>query len=129
MPTSRKRIGFLPSIEIKNIIDKICSDENLSLSKVTGLLVQEALEARKINNRSIENLIDSGKIKYNNYDLPYSKNNALLNSSIDSTFKEVKNNIHNIDETLEDEYNLYQEYLGFKRFKEMLKKANINSSK
>ena len=48
MPTSRKRIGFLPTEEVKDIIDKICLRNNLSQSKVTGILVEEALKVRKI---------------------------------------------------------------------------------
>ena len=46
MPSIRKRIGYLPSINIKNIITKISKEENLSQSKVVGILVEEALIAR-----------------------------------------------------------------------------------
>ena len=46
MPTQRKRIGFLPRSEVQNIIDKICSHNKLSQSKVTGILVEEALISR-----------------------------------------------------------------------------------
>ena len=43
MPSQRKRIGFLPSEEVHEIIDKLCSANKFSQSKVTGLLVEEAL--------------------------------------------------------------------------------------
>ena len=46
MPSPRKRIGFLPGVEIQQIIDKICEQEGLSQSKVTGILVEEALKRR-----------------------------------------------------------------------------------
>ena len=53
MPTQRKRIGFLPRSEVQNIIDKICSHNKLSQSKVTGILVEEALISRGILNCSV----------------------------------------------------------------------------
>ena len=43
MPSQRKRIGFLPREEVQKIIDQICKHNKLSQSKVTGLLVEEAL--------------------------------------------------------------------------------------
>ncbi len=46
MPSPRKRIGFLPTVEVQKIINQICSSENISQSKVTGILVKEALKAR-----------------------------------------------------------------------------------
>ncbi len=49
MPSPRKRIGFLPTVEVQKIINQICSSENISQSKVTGILVSEALKARDNN--------------------------------------------------------------------------------
>ena len=46
MPSQRKRIGFLPTAEVQEIINKICASENISQSKVTGILVKEAIKAR-----------------------------------------------------------------------------------
>ena len=48
MPSQRKRIGFLPSEEVHEIIDKLCRANELSQSKVTGLLVEEALRSRGV---------------------------------------------------------------------------------
>ena len=61
MPSPRKRIGFLPTAEVQKIINQICSSENISQSKVTGILVNEALKARDINKD-----IPSYKINKNN---------------------------------------------------------------
>tara|TARA_B100000575_G_scaffold291969_1_gene299149 strand:+ start:1408 stop:1686 length:279 start_codon:yes stop_codon:yes gene_type:complete len=61
MPSPRKRIGFLPTAEVQKIINQICSSENISQSKVTGILVNEALKARDINKD-----IPSNKINENN---------------------------------------------------------------
>ena len=52
MPSQRKRIGFLPTAEVQEIINKICASENISQSKVTGILVKEAINARKLGKPS-----------------------------------------------------------------------------
>ena len=46
MPSPRKRIGFLPSEEVHEIIEKLCTANEFSQSKITGLLVEEALRSR-----------------------------------------------------------------------------------
>ena len=46
MPSTRKRIGYLPSINAHETITKIAIKEKLSQSKVVGILVEEALLAR-----------------------------------------------------------------------------------
>ena len=46
MPSRRKRIGYLPSINAQATITKIANKEKLSQSKVVGILVEEALVAR-----------------------------------------------------------------------------------
>jgi len=52
MPSQRKRIGFLPSEEVHEIIEKLCTANEFSQSKVTGLLVEEALRSRGVLNES-----------------------------------------------------------------------------
>ena len=51
MPSPRKRIGFLPSEEVHEIIEKLCTANEFSQSKVTGLLVEEALRNRGVLNQ------------------------------------------------------------------------------
>ncbi len=53
MPSQRKRIGFLPTVEVQEIINKICATENISQSKVTGILVNEAIKARGLKKNSV----------------------------------------------------------------------------
>ena len=48
MSSRRKRIGYLPSINAQETISKIANKENLSQSKVVGILVGEALTSRSI---------------------------------------------------------------------------------
>ena len=86
MPSQRKRIGFLPTAEVQEIINKICASENISQSKVTGILVKEALKARVISNSSLN-------------------------------VNEENNNFN------DKEFNLVKEFLEYKRFKVLFKKA------
>ena len=51
MPTSRRRVGFLPRPEVQDILDELSMVENLSQSKVVGILVEEALHYRGIFNK------------------------------------------------------------------------------
>ena len=86
MPSQRKRIGFLPTAEVQEIINKICASENISQSKVTGILVKEAINARQSR-------------------------------------KTAENPNHVSGNTNDNEFNLIKEFLEYKRFKIMLKKA------
>ena len=43
MPTSRRRVGFLPRPEVQDILDELSMLENLSQSKGVGILVEEAI--------------------------------------------------------------------------------------
>ena len=86
MPSKRKRIGFLPTAEVQEIINKICASENISQSKVTGILVKEAINARNLK-KSTQNPNDLSGI------------------------------------TNDNEFNLVKEFLEYKRFKSLLKKA------
>ena len=67
MPSQRKRIGFLPTEEVHDIIDKLSIANEFSQSKVTGLLVEEALRSRGVLNDSSKNKsINDGNL-FNNY--------------------------------------------------------------
>ena len=61
MPSPRKRIGFLPSEQVHEIIEKLCTANEFSQSKVTGLLVEEALRSRGVLNESfVSNKLKNG---------------------------------------------------------------------
>ena len=76
MENKVKRIGYLPRKRVLEIIDEISQSESISRSKVVGILVEEALDARGIANFGYSNINKSN----------------LYKSDI---FKEVKNqNIH-----------------------------------
>ena len=114
MPSPRKRIGYLPSQGIQEIIDKICLEVNLSQSKVTGMLVEEALIARGIleQNIKLKNIITTGK------KVPYFNLNQQNNN-----FK--SNSLKLADEyDLEEELILLKDFVEFKQFKRLLDYQN-----
>ena len=62
-----KRIGYLPRKRVLEIIDEISQSESISRSKVVGILVEEALDARGIANFGYSNISKSNLLKSDNY--------------------------------------------------------------
>ena len=77
-----KRIGYLPRKRVLEIIDEISKNESISRSKVVGLLVEEALDARGIINFGYSNLNKPKQLKYDNY-ANVQKNHGKLTASED----------------------------------------------
>ena len=63
MENKVKRIGFLPRKRVLEIIDEISKSESISRSKVVGILVEEALDARGIANFGYSNISKSNSYK------------------------------------------------------------------
>ena len=117
MPSQRKRIGFLPSEEVHKIIDKLCKDNKFSQSKITGLLVEEALRSRGVLNESFTNN-RSEKDDFINLSFeqqPFPKNNKSTSN--------VKNYTINKNE-LSDDIKMIHEFIKFKYFKKIMKQNN-----
>ena len=117
MPSPRKRIGFLPSEEVHEIIEKLCTANEFSQSKVTGLLVEEALRSRGVLSESY------GQYQNNNKD--------FINFSSDhETFSENNSSSLNVDEyavnkkVLSDDIKMMHEFIEFKYFKKVMKRNN-----
>ncbi len=72
-----KRIGYLPRKRVLEIIDKISKTESISRSKVVGILVDEALDARGIENFGYGNTKKHKKFNSENYLNRQIKNNEL----------------------------------------------------
>ena len=119
MPTQRRRIGFLPSSEVQNIIDKICNHNKLSQSKVTGILVEEALRSRGVLNTSIKEL--SFKLFTNKGD-----GLSIPNKTFNNEIPIVEDNNHLDDESINDEVQMINDYIEFKFFKNIM---NRNKSR
>ena len=66
MENKVKRIGYLPRKRVLEIIDEISNSESISRSKVVGILVEEALDARGIANFGYSNITKSNIYKSNN---------------------------------------------------------------
>ena len=115
MPSPRKRIGFLPSEEVHEIIEKLCTANEFSQSKVTGLLVEEALKSRGVLKQSFgQNIIDK---------------KDLINFSFDpDTFSENNKSQCNVDDyevnkkVLSDDIKMMHEFIEFKYFKKVMKR-------
>ena len=69
METSVKRIGYLPRKRVLEIIDQISKSESISRSKVVGILVEEALDARGIANFGYSNLNKRKSFNSKNYSI------------------------------------------------------------
>ena len=67
MENKVKRIGYLPRKRVLEIIDEISKSESISRSKVVGILVEEALDARGIANFGYSNINKSNTYKSDNY--------------------------------------------------------------
>ena len=117
MPSPRKRIGFLPSEEVHEIIEKLCTANEFSQSKVTGLLVEEALRSRGVLNES--------------YGQNQNIKKDFINFSLDhETLSENNRSLLNVDEytvnkkVLSDDIKMMHEFIEFKYFKKVMKRNN-----
>ena len=63
MDNKVKRIGYLPRKRVLEIIDDISKSESISRSKVVGILVEEALDARGIANFGFSNVSKTSLFK------------------------------------------------------------------
>ena len=117
MPSPRKRIGFLPSEEVHEIIEKLCTDNKFSQSKVTGLLVEEALRSRGVLNESFgENNCNKGDfINLSLEQKIFSKNNKSPDNWDNHTVNK---------KLLDDNIKLMHEFIEFKYFKKIMKRNN-----
>ena len=115
MPSPRKRIGFLPSEEVHEIIEKLCTANEFSQSKVTGLLVEEALRSRGVLNESFG---------------PYSNiKDDFINFSFSQETLSKKSPANGDDFTINkkvisDDIKMIHEFIEFKFFKKVMEQNN-----
>ena len=86
MQNAVKRIGYLPRKRVLEIIDQISKSESISRSKVVGILVEEALDARGIVN-----------FGYSNFN-----KNKSFNSEVYNDNQPIKNISDSEDEFVDD---------------------------
>ena len=114
MPSQRKRIGYLPSEEVHEIIDKLCKANEFSQSKVTGLLVEEALRSRGVLSGNIFSK-KSDKSKYINYSFEKST------SSQNNISQDICDDYTVNKKTFSDDIKMMHEFIEFKFFKKVMK--------
>ena len=118
MDNKVKRIGYLPRKRVLEIIDEISKSESISRSKVVGILVEEALDARGIANFGYSNISKSKIYKSDNFkDLQ--KENTQLKDAEDefvddsgytvSSHKTLDRSISSADIELANKINILKE--------------------
>ena len=131
MPTKKKRVGFIPREDVMRIIDKLSIENNLSNSKIIGILVEEALSIRGIFNKK------NGRVTHSYHQ---NKENSKTLSDNSSSF--IDNEEFSIDTKLGNHYSsgksthlnkpnqeafdleTYKQFLLFLKFQEMMDKYN-----
>ena len=117
MPSQRKRIGYLPSEEVHEIIDKLCRANEFSQSKVTGLLVEEALRSRGVL---------SDVFQENSFDMLNFINNSFEQKSVsrnDNPLVDSDDCMVN-KKALSADIKLMHEFGEFNYFKNVMKQNN-----
>ena len=117
MPSQRKRIGFLPSEEVHEIIDKLCKANKISQSKVTGLLVEEALRSRGALN---------DVFKDNSCEMSNFINNSFEQESVSRNDKSLvnRNDCMVNKKAFSADIKLMHEFIEFKYFKKVMNQNN-----
>tara|TARA_Y100000992_G_C20888928_1_gene315402 strand:- start:21 stop:389 length:369 start_codon:yes stop_codon:yes gene_type:complete len=113
-----KRIGYLPRKRVLEIIDEISKSESISRSKVVGILVEEALDARGIANFGYSNISKLNLYKSDIYK-ESKKDNLHLKDSEDefvddsgytvSSHKSLDRSISSADIELANKINILKE--------------------
>ena len=128
MPTKKRRVGFIPRIDVLNLITKLSFESNLSNSKIINILVEEALSKRGLFN------LQTGKVVFdinnNQFD---SENKFSLNNVKDGFNNSFKNNYlidqnlytKEVKEELLDK-EIYAKFLLFLQFEERMRERKTN---
>ena len=131
MPTKKKRVGFIPREDVMRIIDNLSIENNLSISKIISILVEEALSIRGIFNKK------NGKLNQE-YQKNYDNSQPLLDNSpgsIDNEEFSINTKLGDhfspdqssyLNKPNQDAFDLqtYKKFLSFLKFQEMMDKYN-----
>ena len=112
MPTKKRRVGFIPRLEVLKVINNISEEEKLSNSKVVNILIEEALYARGLIKRIETNLFTNDfKEFFDNINNLENKiyNDRLKFDKVNEIFNESKNN-----------NKIYKRFIQFLHFKKMM---------
>ena len=128
MPTKKRRVGFIPRNDVFEIINKLSFENNLSISKIINILVEEALYKRGIFN------IKTGKAMKNKDLISVeNENNLTIGNNKDGLLNKFKNNFINNENLRQNEVKedildseIYEKFLIFLKFQEKMKARTNN---
>ena len=118
MDNKIKRIGYLPRKRVLEIIDEISKSESISRSKVVGILVEEALDARGIANFGYSNVNKSNLYKSDMHKVTKNENMHIKNAEDEfvddsgytvSSHKTIDRSISSADIELANKINILKE--------------------
>ena len=112
MPTRKRRVGFIPRVDVLEVINKISKDEKLSNSKVVNILIEEALYARGLIEK-IENKLLKGDYKDFINNINYLENIIYKD---DFKFKNDKD----VSTEFKNDKKIYKKFIQFLHFKKMM---------
>ena len=131
MPTKKKRVGFIPREDVMRIIDKLSIENNLSNSKIIGILVEEALSIRGIFNKkngkitqSYQSNIDNSKNFFDNSGDFIDNAKLSIDTKLANHPKPSKST--HLNEKIKESFDMqtYKKFLSFLKFQEMMDKFN-----
>ncbi len=129
MPTKKKRVGFIPRDDVMRIIDKLSIENNLSISKIISILVEEALSKRGVFNK--KNGKSTQSFVANNYHSQHLSDNSAdftdngkstIDSKLEKHFSPGK--LTDLNEANQEDFDFqtYKNFLSFLKFQEMMDK-------
>ena len=127
MPTKKRRVGFIPRNDVFEIINKLSFENNLSISKIINILVEEALYKRGIYN------IKTGKVCKNKDYISLDNENNLVIGNKDGLLNKFNNNFIDNENLRQNEVKeeildseIYEKFLIFLKFQEKMKARTSN---
>ena len=117
MPTRKKRVGFIPREDVMRIIDKLSIENNLSNSKIIGILVEEALSMRGIFNKK------NGKVTQSYQGIDENSKHSI-DTNLGNHFIPSKSTHLNEENQETFDLQTYKKFLSFLKFEEMMDKYN-----
>ena len=131
MPTKKKRVGFIPREDVMRIIDKLSIENNLSNSKIIGILVEEALSIRGMFNKKNGKATQLYPQNSDNSQSLFDNSGDFLDKaklSIDNNFEKhfIPSKSTHLNEENQEAFDLqtYKKFLSFLKFQEMMDKYN-----
>ena len=131
MPTKKKRVGFIPREEVMKIIDKLSTENNLSHSKITSILVEEALSIRGIFNKktgeatqSYQRINYDKKIISQDFDDFKDNEKFTINTKSGNHKNSGKSNLLKQINQKTFDLETYKKFISFLKFQEMVDEFN-----